>query len=145
MTSGRIPGIIVYVKTAGRPMREFQRFCSHRGIETRLVDTNLENHPDAWECVGSVPDLERLIDHPSVLDWHYIMNVRPPRFGGKNDSHPEPIPKDVSASTARAIRLSKLCRAEREAAEEIARRKRLTAEERSALELAELNEIAALV
>jgi hypothetical protein len=76
---GRKPGIVVYVKAgSGRLMREFRRFCGHAGIDAHPVQEMAESRPLAYECIGTVESLERLIGHPAVANWHYILNVRPP-------------------------------------------------------------------
>lgn len=81
-SAGRLPGIIVYIKAGStRLTRKFHRFCEFNGVEARPVQERVEDErKEAFECVGSPESLAELIDHPAIAQWHYILNVRPPRF-----------------------------------------------------------------
>ena len=148
--TGRKPGIVVYVKAlSSRKFREFERFCEHRGIHRTHLQS-LDDGTTAYECIGTVADLERLAEHPSIRDWHLIMSVRPPRFSdgvardketGVPQSPMPSAPKNVSAAAQRAARMRSMSRAERLAVEVREERRLMSAEERETLELAEANEL----
>jgi hypothetical protein len=134
--TGRKPGLIVYVKAgSGRLMREFDRFCQHWGIYRRPVQEAIDGRPDAWEVLGSVDALERLIAHPAVARWHYILSVKPP-VGSQGSG-------EVTDRVRKAINRAKLAKPDRLAAEETERRARLPLEERLDVELHEARQLAA--
>jgi hypothetical protein len=43
------------------------------------VQEVIDGRPDAFECIGTVDALERLIGHPAATNHHYILSVAPPR------------------------------------------------------------------
>ena len=136
--TGPKPGLIVYVRAgSGRHMREFHRFCSHHGIHPRPVQESIPGRPDAWECIGSVDALERLIAHPAVVRWHYILNVKPP-VGGQGGG-------EVTDRVRQAIRRQRMPKPDRLALEETERRARLPQEEQLDIELGEARQRAALL
>jgi hypothetical protein len=136
IATGAKPGIIVYVKAgSGRLMREFARFCERWGVHRRPAQEGYGDRPDAWEVLGSVDALERLIGHPAILNWHYILNVAPPRAAQGGG--------EVTDRVRKAIRLARMPKADRLAAEETERRARLPKEERLDLELHEARQLAA--
>jgi hypothetical protein len=116
-------------------MREFARFCTHWGIHAFPVQEAIDGRPDAWECIGSVDALERLIAHPAVVRWHYILNVQPP-FGAQGSG-------EVTDRARKAINRARLAKPDRLAAEETERRARLPQEERLDFELHEAKQRAA--
>jgi hypothetical protein len=128
--TGPKPGIVVYVRAgSGRLMREFERFCQHWGIFRRPVQECIDGRPDAWEVLGSVDALERLIGHPAVIRWHYILSVKPP-VGAQGSG-------EVSDRVRRVINRQRLHKPDRLAWEETERRAKLPKEERQDIELAE--------
>jgi hypothetical protein len=128
--TGAKPGIIVYVRAgSGRLMREFDRFCRHWGIFRRPAQEAYGDRPDSWQVLGSVDALERLIGHPAVIRWHYILSVKPP-MGAQGSG-------EVSDRVRRVITRQRLPKADRLAWEETERRARLPKEEREDIELAE--------
>jgi hypothetical protein len=134
--TGRKPGLIVYVKAgSGRLMREFTRFCEHWGIQAFPVQEVIPGRPDAFECLGSVDALERLIAHPAVLRWHYVLNVRPPLVAAGGG--------DVTDRVRKVVNRGKLPKGDRLAAEETERRARLPREEQLDIELREAQALAA--
>jgi hypothetical protein len=78
LVTGRKPGIVVYIDSTARNRRELDRFCARNGIDAKPVEFHRDGVASAWECVGSVADLERLTNHPVVTDWHLIIGVRVP-------------------------------------------------------------------
>jgi hypothetical protein len=134
--TGPKPGLIVYVRAqSGRLMREFHRFCAHNGIHPRPVQEAVPGRPDAWECIGSIDALERLIGHPAVMRWHYILDVRAP-VGGQGCG-------EVTDRVRHAINRDRLPKADRLAAEETERRARLSRKEQLDIELHEARQRAA--
>lgn len=134
--TGAKPGIVVYVRAgSGRLMREFDRFCCHWGIYRRPAQEAYGDRPDAWEVLGSVDALERLIGHPAVVRWHYILSVKPP-VGAQGSG-------EVTDRVRKAVRRQQMPKADRLAWEETERRARLPKEERDDIELAELRARAA--
>ena len=109
--------------------REFHRFCDHWGIYRRPVQTFIEGRPSVWECVSSVDALERLAGHPSVADFHYILDTPVPR-GGQGAG-------EVTDRVRKAISRDRLPKADRLAWEENDRRARLSREQQQDIELAE--------
>lgn len=129
--TGPKPGLIVYVRAgSGRLMREFHRFCQHWGVHPRPVQECVPGRPDAWECIGSVDALERLIAHPAVVRWHYILDVKPP-VGAQGSG-------EVSDRVRRVINRQRLAKADRLAWEETDRRARLPKDQQQDIELAEV-------
>jgi hypothetical protein len=128
--TGAKPGIVVYVRAgSGRLMREFERFCEHWGIFRRPVQAAVNGRPDAWEVLGSVDALERLIGHPAVVRWHYILSVKPPLcVQGAGE---------VTDRVRRVINRQRLHKPDRLAWEETDRRAWLSREQRLDIELAE--------
>ena len=142
MTSGRIPGLGVFVRgNSGRLMRDFRRFCERHGLHAEAV----HEEADAYQVVGTVEALERLMGHPSVRETHLIMNVRPPRFAGPpRDAQtgvPQlpagPMPKDASANVRREVKRRSMSKDERIAEEVRQERKLLSKEERERIEVRE--------
>jgi hypothetical protein len=116
-------------------MREFHRFCDFWGIFRRAVQEVIPGRPDAWEVLGSVDALERLIGHPSVVDYHYILSARPP-VGSQGGG-------EVTDRVRKVINRQKLPKPDRLAANEMDRRGKLTKEQRLDLELHEARQLAA--
>jgi hypothetical protein len=110
-------------------MREFHRFCARHGIHARPVQECIDGRPHVWECVGSVDGLERLIGHPAVVRWEYILDVKPPRAAQGSGEVTDRVRKSISRD--------RLPKADRLAAEENARRARLPKEQQQDIELAE--------
>jgi hypothetical protein len=128
--TGAKPGIVVYIRAnSGRMRREFDRFCGHWGIYRRPVQEAIDGRPDAWEVLGSVDALERLIGHPAVVRWHYILSVKPP-VGAQGSA-------DASDRVRKVINRQRLPKADRLAWEETERRAKLPHEARLDIELAE--------
>jgi hypothetical protein len=128
--TGAKPGIIVYVRAgSGRLMREFDRFCQHWGIFRRPVQECIDGRPDAWEVLGSVDALERLIGHPAVIRWHYVMSVKPPMNAQGSG--------EVTDRVRNVIRMTRMPKADRLAAEENERRARLPRDQQLDIELSE--------
>ena len=128
--TGAKPGLVVYVRAgSGRLMREFDRFCEHWGIFRRPVQECIPGRPDVWEVLGSVDALERLIGHPAVIRWHYILSVKPP-VGAQGSG-------EVSDRVRRVINRQRIAKPDRLAWEETDRRAKLPKEERQDIELAE--------
>jgi hypothetical protein len=89
----------------------------------------IEGRPDAFEVVGAVDSLERLVGHPSVVRWHYILDVKPP-VGAQGSG-------EVTERVRRSINRDRLPKGDRLALAETQRRARLSREERLDIELAE--------
>jgi hypothetical protein len=128
--TGQKPGLVVFVKAASsKMMREFNRFCEHWGIYRRPVQEVVEGRPDAWEVIGPVDALERLIGHPAVVRWSYILSVKPPLCSQGAG--------EVTDRVRKSIRRDHMPKADRLAVEETERRARLSREEQLDIELAE--------
>jgi hypothetical protein len=128
--TGPKPGIVVFIRArSSKWCREFRRFCDRHGIHPRPVQECIDGRPDAWECIGSVDALERLIGHPAVVRWHYILNVKPP-VGAQGAG-------EVTDRVRRSINRDRLPKADRLAAVENERRDRLSREAQLDIELAE--------
>jgi len=128
--TGAKPGIIVYVKAgSSRLMREFDRFCEHWGVFRRPVQEAIDGRPHAWEVLGTVDALERLIGHPCVVDWHYCLSVKPP-MGAQGSG-------EVTDRIRKAIRRDRMPKADKLALEETERRAKLSREEQLDIELVE--------
>jgi len=135
VATGAKPGLIVYVRAgSGRLMREFTRFCAHWGIHARPVQEVIDGRPDAFECIGTVDALERLIGHPAVTNHHYIMDAKPP-LGAAGGGSPDGV------NVKRALRDQRTPKADRLARDETERRERLTADERDTIALREAADI----
>ena len=136
LATGAKPGLIVYIRAgSGRLTREFHRFCDHWGIHRRPVQEFIDGRPSAWEVLGSVDALERLVGHPSVVDFHYILDVKAPltaQGGG-----------EVTDRVRRVIQRQRLPKADRLAWEETDRRARLPKDQQQDIELAEMRARAA--
>ena len=111
-----LPGVIVHVKaSSGRLYRQFVEACQALGVDAVGRQSVLDNgRYSAWECVGPLERLERLVEHPAVSDWHLIIGVRVPLACGGSGT--------PSASAERRIKAGKRedCEraAERQAAHE---------------------------
>jgi hypothetical protein len=129
--TGRLPGIIVRIRAgSGRLTKEFHRFCAYRGLHARPVQESVDGRPDFFEVVGAnVDGLERLIGHPAVEDFHYILSTRVP-VGSQGAG-------EVSDRVRRVINRQRLPKAERLAWEENDRRGKLTKDAWQDIELAE--------
>jgi hypothetical protein len=132
-TTGRNPGVIVYVRAGnGKQHREFTRYLAYLGAHAFPVGDELaDGRADAYEVIGTVETLERVIQNPYVREWHYIMNVRPPRLGGTvaRDGltgvvqSPTPrIPADASASVRDMLQTQRMGQGDRMAKGETERR-----------------------
>lgn len=148
--TGPVPGVVVYAKAHNSRVRhEFARFCTLNGLDARLVHEGVEPGVNAYEVVGGVADLRKLIRHATVARWHYVMGVRPPRacgpardrLSGVVQSPAGSIPSNVPDRVRRAILCSRLPRADREAVAETERRSRLPQAERLAIELDEAQQL----
>jgi hypothetical protein len=129
-TSGPLPGLIVRIRAgSGRLTREFHRFCTCHGLHARPVQASVEGRPDFFEVVGTVDGLERLVGHPAVVDFHYVLSTRVP-VGSQGAG-------EVSDRVRRVINRQRLPKVERLAWEETERRAKLPKEEREDIELAE--------
>ena len=134
--SGPWPGLVIYVRCgSGRLMRELTRFCSHVGIHLRPVQEVVDGRPDAFEAIGTVDALERLIGHPAILNWHYILSTPIPR-GAQGSG-------EVSERVRKVINRQRLPKADRLAADEWERRAKLSREERLDMELHDARQLAA--
>jgi hypothetical protein len=130
VVTGPKPGIVVYVRAgSGRLMREFDRFCQHWGIFRRPVQEAIDGRPDAWEVLGSVDALERLIGHPAIVRWHYVLSVKPPMAAQGSG--------EVTDRVRKAIHRQRMHKPDRLAWEETSRRARLSREQQQDIELAE--------
>lgn len=128
--AGAKPGFICFIRAAsGRACREFHRFCRFHGIHARAVQESIPGRPEAWECLGTVDSLERLVGHPSVVSWHYILSTRPPMCSQGAG--------EASDRVRRVINRQRLPKADRLAWEENRRREKLPKEERETIELEE--------
>jgi hypothetical protein len=134
---GAKPGLIVRVRSgSGRLFREFHRFCQFQGIHVRPVQTVREDGRADWfEVIATVDSLERLIGHPSIVDFHYILSTRPP-VGGQGAG-------EVTDRVRKTIREARMHKPDRLALEETERRAKLTTEERLDIELDEARQLAA--
>jgi hypothetical protein len=130
-------GIVVYVKAGStRMMREFRRFCDYWGIDVaprgHRFDPEVgdyDSRPDAWECMGEPDALQMLIGHKSIVDWHYIMDAKPP-MGAAGSG-------EVSDRVRKVINRQRLNKPDRLAWEESERRAKLPKDERETIELEE--------
>jgi hypothetical protein len=130
VATGAKPGLVVYIRArSGRLTKEFHRFCTYHGLHARAVQAVINDRPDAFEVIGTVDALERLIGHPAVADFHYILSVRPP-VGAQGSG-------EVTDRVRKSINRDRLPKADRLAAEENARRARLPKDKQLDIELAE--------
>lgn len=76
--SAKMPGVIVYVKAASsRLHRQFIDACARLGVDAvERQCVGIDGRADAYECVGPLEKIERLLEHPAVADWHLIIGVR---------------------------------------------------------------------
>lgn len=132
MASGRKPGIIVHIDSTSKNRREFERFCDRNAIDYHPVEFLRDDLPCSYECIGSLPALERLSEHPVVRDWHLILSVRITTVSAGSG--------EIGLNAERAERRRKMHRPDREALEETERRAKLPRDDRERIELAELVE-----
>jgi hypothetical protein len=73
--SGPIPGLVVYVKHHNaRVQAEFHRFCRLNALDALLIDEDR----NAYEVVGGLGSLRKLMRHTSIESFHYRFDVKPP-------------------------------------------------------------------
>lgn len=132
--SGRVPGIIVYVRSrSGRLMGQFHAHTLAAGIAKGLIE---DGHGDAWECVGDPAALAALIDHPAVIRWHYPLSARPPfRASGAGSGDTD--------GARRAVFYARLPKREKRAVDERDRRALLTPAQRGKLARQESRDVTA--
>ena len=75
--TGTKPLIVVYVKDSKRHAKDFDFRCRVNGIAATRIDGIARL---AFEITGTPESLEALTGCKCILDWHFSLNVRPPRF-----------------------------------------------------------------
>lgn len=118
-TTGRVPAIVVYVRTTSKGLRGFTRFCKFNGLRWVRIPGE---RSDVYEVVGPVRGLWALTRHESVLSWHRVVNAASYiKAGGSGTAKPRSMsradPKPVSKEAAREMREM------REMAEEFSKRR----------------------
>jgi hypothetical protein len=123
--NGPFPAIIVYLRaSSGRAMRRFHRYCQQHGLHPVLVQA-----PDAWEVIGHPEGLNGLLEHEAVREWHFLLDVKPPR-GGQGSG-------PLTPTVEKAIRHHNRPKVERLAIDETQRRAKLPVSEQQSIELAD--------
>jgi hypothetical protein len=91
--TGVKPLIVVYVKDSKRHVKDFDFRCRVNGIAATRIDGIARL---AFECTGTPQALEMLTGCQCILEWHFSMNVRPPRqaAGGGAEKKVTPVWKE---------------------------------------------------
>ena len=140
MVKGPFPAVVVYVRAASQRLkRMFRGFCVANALHPYLVHADADNdgQVDAFEVIGDMRSLTRLVNHASVVRWHYLLDVKPPR-GGQGSG-------EITDRVAKSIRHYSRPKAERIAIEETQRRTKLPVDQQWDIELAEARQRAELV
>lgn len=107
-TTGRNPGLILYVRAGSERLeRKFRHSCGVHGVDAVLVHEGAVPGVNAYECVGTYDSLGAIVEHPAVLQYHAVMDARPPRFAPAPNPH-DRCPKDASARVRREVSMRRL-------------------------------------
>lgn len=87
--TGIKPLLIVYVKPSKRHLKDFEHRCRVHGIAATHIEGDGRL---AFEVTGTPEALELLTGCKCVMEWHFALNVRPPRFAAGSGPEKKVMP-----------------------------------------------------